>query len=139
MLDDLLETAEGILFGGEPDNGLLPFICRLDSKAEVHDEKNWEKANPSLRYLPDLMEEIRKEYRDWLKRPEKFTAFMTKRMNLPDGSSEIKVCAYERIKATNRPVPADDLVGRICPCGSGLSKVSDLISVKPQIRDVHRS
>lgn len=74
-LDDLLETAEGILFGGEPDNGLLPFICRLDSKAEVHDEKNWEKANPSLRYLPDLMEEIRKEYRDWLKRPEKFTAY----------------------------------------------------------------
>ena len=44
-------------------------VCRLDSKAEVHDEKNWEKANPSLRYLPDLMEEIRKEYRDWLKRP----------------------------------------------------------------------
>ena len=30
-------------------------------------------------------QEIRKEYRDWLKRPEKFTAFMTKRMNLPDG------------------------------------------------------
>ena len=76
-LDDLLETTEEILFGGEPDNGLLPFICRLDSKEEVHDEKNWEKANPSLRYLPDLMEEIRKEYRDWLKRPEKFTAFKT--------------------------------------------------------------
>ena len=135
-LDDLLETAEGILFGGEPDNGLLPFICRLDSKAEVHDEKNWEKANPSLRYLPDLMEEIRKEYRDWLKRPEKFTAFMTKRMNLPDGSSEIKVCAYERIKATNRPVPVDDLVGRMCTCGIDFSKVTDMISVNLHFRDV---
>lgn len=135
-LDDLLETAEGILFGGEPDNGLLPFICRLDSKAEVHDEKNWEKANPSLRYLPDLMEEIRKEYRDWLKRPEKFTAFMTKRMNLPDGSSEIKVCAYERIKATNRPVPVDNLVGRMCTCGIDFSKVTDMISVNLHFRDV---
>lgn len=135
-LDDLLETAEGILFGEEPDNGLLPFICRLDSKAEVHDEKNWEKANPSLRYLPDLMEEIRKEYRDWLKRPEKFTAFMTKRMNLPDGSSEIKVCAYERIKATNRPVPVDDLVGRMCTCGIDFSKVTDMISVNLHFRDV---
>ena len=134
-LDDLLETAEGILFGGEPDNGLLPFIW-LDSKAEVHDEKNWEKANPSLRYLPDLMEEIRKEYRDWLKRPEKFTAFMTKRMNLPDGSSEIKVCAYERIKATNRPVPVDDLVGRMCTCGIDFSKVTDMISVNLHFRDV---
>ena len=36
-LDDLLETSEGILFGGDPDNGLLPFICRLDSKDEVHE------------------------------------------------------------------------------------------------------
>ena len=45
-LDDLIDTSEGILFGGDPDNGLLPFICRLDSKEEVHDPANWEKANP---------------------------------------------------------------------------------------------
>ena len=31
-LDDLLETSEGILFGGDPDNGLLPFICCPGSK-----------------------------------------------------------------------------------------------------------
>ena len=49
-LDSLLEASEGILFGGDPDNGLLPFICRLDSKEEVHDEANWETANPSLPY-----------------------------------------------------------------------------------------
>lgn len=134
-LDDLLETSEGILFGGDPDNGLLPFICRLDSKDEVHDEKNWEKANPSLPYLPDLMEEIRKEYRDWVKRPEKFTAFMTKRMNLPDGSSEIKVCSYERIKATNRLVPVEDLQGRSCTCGIDFSKITDLVSVNLHFRD----
>lgn len=132
-LDDLLETAEGILFGGDPDNGLLPFICRLDSKEEVNDEANWEKANPSLPYLPDLMEEIRKEYRDWLKRPDKFTAFMTKRMNLPDGSNEIKVCSYERIKATNRTVP--ELQGRICTCGIDFSKITDFVSVNLHFRD----
>lgn len=134
-LDDLLETSEGILFGGDPDNGLLPFICRLDSKDEVHDEANWEKANPSLRYLPNLMEEIRKEYRDWVKRPDKFTAFITKRMNLPDGSNEIKVCSYERIKATNRPVPVDDLQGRICTCGIDFSKITDFVSVNLHFRD----
>ena len=132
-LDDLLETAEGILFGGDPDNGLLPFICRLDNKEEVNDEANWEKANPSLPYLPDLMEEIRKEYRDWLKRPDKFTAFMTKRMNLPDGSNEIKVCSYERIKATNRTVP--ELQGRICTCGIDFSKITDFVSVNLHFRD----
>ncbi len=61
---------------------------------------------------------------------------MTKRMNLPDGSSEIKVCAYERIKATNRPVPVDDLVGRMCTCGIDFSKVTDMISVNLHFRDV---
>ena len=59
-LDDLLETAEGILRGGEPDNGLLPFICKLNKKEDVDQEENWPMANPSLPYLPDLMEEIRK-------------------------------------------------------------------------------
>lgn len=132
-LDDLLETSEGILFGGDPDNGLLPFICRLDSKEEVHDEANWEKANPSLPYLPTLMEEIRKEYRDWVKHPERLTAFMTKRMNLPDGSNEIKVCSYEKIKATNRPVP--DLQGRVCTCGIDFSKITDLVSVNLHFRE----
>ena len=42
---------------------------------------------------------------------------MTKRMNIPDGTSEIKVCSYERIKATNRPVPVDDLQGESAPAG----------------------
>ncbi len=132
-LDDLLETSEGILFGGDPDNGLLPFICRLDSKEEVHDKENWEKANPSLPYLEDLMEEIQKEYRDWLKRPDKFTAFMTKRMNLPDGSNEIKVCSYERIKATNRQIPEQQ--GKICTCGIDFSKITDFVSVNLHFRD----
>lgn len=132
-LDDLLETSEGILFGGDPDNGLLPFICRLDNKNEVHDEANWEKANPSLPYLPTLMEEIRKEYRDWVKHPERLTAFMTKRMNLPDGSSEIKVCSYEKIKATNRPIP--ELQGRVCTCGIDFSKITDLVSVNLHFRE----
>ena len=95
----------------------------------VQSEKILEEASHEL-------SEIRKEYRDWLKRPEKFTAFMTKRMNLPDGSSEIKVCAYERIKATNRPVPVDDLVGRMCTCGIDFSKVTDMISVNLHFRDV---
>lgn len=132
-LDDLLETSESILFGGDPDNGLLPFICRLDSKEEVHDEKNWEKANPSLPYLPTLMEEIRKEYRDWVKHPERLTAFMTKRMNLPDGSNEVKVCSYERIRATNKPLP--ELQGKICTCGIDFSKITDLVSVNLHFRD----
>lgn len=142
-LDDLLETAEGILFGGDPDNGLLPFICRLDSKEEVHQEENWEKANPSLPYLPDLKEEIRKEYREWAKNPQRLPAFMTKRMNLPDGSSEIKVTEWENIAATNKPVPV--LHRWSCTCGIDYMKVTDFASVNLHFRkgddrfDINRS
>lgn len=126
-LDDLLETAEGILFGGDADNGLLPFICRLDSKTEVDDPKNWEKANPSLPYLPSLMSEIEKEYSDWKKNPARLPAFMTKRMNVPDSSSEVKVTDYENIKATNRTLP--DLTGWTCVVGIDFSKITDWVSI----------
>lgn len=132
-LDDLIDTSEGILFNGDPDNGLLPFICKLDSKEEVHDERNWEKANPSLPYLPHLMTEIRKEYGEWSKHPERLTAFMTKRMNIPSRSNVLQVCDYERIKATNREIP--DLEGRMCTCGIDYAKVTDGVSVNLHFRD----
>ena len=131
-LDDLLETSDNILFGEEPDNGLLPFICRLDSKEEVDDESNWEKANPSLPYLPDLKEEIKKEYKEWKKNPQRLPAFMTKRMNLPEGSSEIKVTDWENIAATDKELP--DLKGWKCTCGIDYTKVTDFASVNLHFR-----
>lgn len=131
-LDNLLEAAEGILFGGDPDNGLLPFICRLDSKEEVHNEANWEKANPSLPYLPDLREEIRKEYREWKKNPQRLPAFMTKRMNLPEGTSEIKVTDWDNIAATNRPIP--EIHRWSCTVGIDYTKVTDFASVNLHFR-----
>ena len=69
-LDDYLARGRRILFEGEPDRGFLPFICCLASKDQVHDEANWYMANPSLAYLPNLLQETRDEYRDWLAHPE---------------------------------------------------------------------
>ena len=131
-LDDLLNTCERILFGGEPDNGLLPFICRLDDKEEVHDESNWVKANPSLSYLPSLMDETRKEYREWKENPYRLPAFMTKRMNIPDGTGEVKVTDYENIKATNKELP--DMEGWRCVVGIDYAKVTDFVSVNLHFR-----
>lgn len=135
-LDDLLETAEGILRGGEPDNGLLPFICKLNKKEDVDQEENWPMANPSLPYLPDLLEEIRKEYRDWKKNPARLPAFMTKRMNIPDGTSEVKVTDWENILSTKQELP--DLKGWSCTCGIDYSKISDFASVNLHFRDGDR-
>ena len=132
-LDDLLEDAEGILQGEEDDNGLLPFICRLDSKKEVDDEANWTKANPSLPYLPNLLAETRKEYREWKKNPERLPAFMSKRMNLTAGAKEAAVTSWENIKATNKELP--ELKGWSCTVGIDYMKTSDFAAVNFHFKD----
>ena len=105
-LDDLLGQSEQILRGEIGDNGLLPFICRLDSKAEADDPAMWVKANPSLPYLPDLRETIAKEYAEWKSNPVASADFMTKRMGRPQSDTEVAVTPWENILATNRePCP----------------------------------
>lgn len=131
-LDELLARSEQILKGDIGDNGLLPFICRLDDKKEADDKTKWVKANPSLPYLPDLMETIEKEYVDWKENPIANADFMTKRMNLPQSDSEVVVTDWENIAATNRPMP--DLTGWACTCGIDYASVSDFASVNLHFR-----
>lgn len=126
-LDDLLEESEDILRHGAPDNGLLPFICKLNKKEDVDDEDNWTEANPSLPYLPDLLLEIRKEYREWKKNPERLPAFMSKRMNLPETVKESAAAKWEDIAKTNRELP--DLNGWECVAGIDYMKTNDFASV----------
>lgn len=101
-LDHLLARAKQILAGAIPDNGLLPFICKLDSKEEVKDERNWYKANPSLQYFPTILEEMRREYADYQMDNIGNAAFMTKRMNIPQGNMEAEVTSWENIVACSR-------------------------------------
>lgn len=101
-LDHTLARCKQILEGAIPDNGLLPFICKLDKKEEVHKEKNWYKANPSLRYFPNMLDEMRREYADYKLDNIGNAAFMTKRMNIPQGSMETEVTAWENIMACSR-------------------------------------
>ena len=126
-LDDLLDDSEDILRAGSDDNGLLPFICKLNSKEEVDDEANWTKANPSLPYLPDLLLEIRKEYREWKKNPDRLPAFMSKRMNLPEKAKESAVANWDAIAATNKEIP--DLKGWSCTVGIDYAKSTDWVAV----------
>lgn len=142
-LDQLINKSLKILNGEIPDNGFLPFICKLDSVEEVHDEKNWEKANPSLPYLPTLRDQMRTEYSDYLLDPVINNAFMTKRMNIPQGRKDTEVTSWENILATNGEVP--DLAGRSCVCGIDFSKTTDFVSAfllfkeKEQFYGIHHS
>lgn len=122
-LDDLLTDSEDILRNGADDNGLLPFICKLNCKEDVDDETNWTMSNPSLPYLPNLLTEIRKEYKEWKKNPDRLPAFMSKRMNLPVGKKETAVTDWDSIAATNQAIP--DLTGWNCTVGIDYSKTTD--------------
>lgn len=131
-LDDMLETADRILFEGDPDNGFLPFICRLPSKDAVYQEENWYMANPSLQYRPALLDETRDEFEDWKEHPEQNGDFLTKRMGLRAGFQEITVTDYEKITATNRPLP--DLKRKSCTVGIDYAELSDWASVDLHFR-----
>ena len=131
-LDDYLARGRRILFEGEPDNGFLPFICCLSSKDQVHDLGNWYMANPSLYYMPHLLREIQDEYQDWKDHPEQNGDFLTKRMGLRQGYKEISVTDYDKVKATNRPLP--DLTGWSCVIGIDYAELSDWAAVNIHFR-----
>ena len=132
-LDDYLATARGILFENEPDNGLLPFVCCLTSVDQVHDEASWYMANPSLQYMPSLLREIRKEYRDWCEHPERNPDFLPKRMGIRAGTgSELAVTDYEKVKATNKPLP--DLRRWTCTVGLDYAELSDWAAINLHFR-----
>lgn len=131
-LDDLLARARRVLFEGEDDRGLLPFVCCLPELDMVHDPENWHMANPSLYYLPHLMQETADEYNDWREHPEQNGDFVTKRMGIRQGAKEISVTDYANVKATNKPMP--DLRGWSCTVGLDYAELSDWASVNLHFR-----
>lgn len=131
-LDNLIAQSRRILFEGEADHGLLPFICWLEKKEQVHEEANWYMANPSLQYRPSLLLETRKEYRDWLENPEQNPDFLTKRMGLRSQAAEIAVTDYENIKATTKELP--DLRGWACVAGLDYAESDDWMAVNLHFR-----
>lgn len=131
-LDDKLAQGRRILFENEPDNGFLPFICCLPNVDMVHDPENWHMANPSLQYLPALLKQTEKEYRDWKERPEENGDFLAKRMGLRAGFTEVSVTDYEKVLATNRELP--DLKGWSCTVGIDYAELSDWAAVNFHFR-----
>lgn len=124
-LDILIEKIMQILEGKLDDNGLLPFVCWLDNPEEVHDKKNWHKANPSLRYFPNLQTEMNMEYTDYVLDPANNSAFMTKRMNRPPKETEYNVTIWDNLVAATEEVP--DLTGRSCVAGIDFAKADDFV------------
>jgi len=123
-LDAMLDRSAQILRHGAPDNGLLPFICRLNQKELVHNPQYWGQANPTLKYSPTLMAVMKKEYAEWCENPGANADFMTKRMNRPQSDAAVPVTKYDNIKATAFIIlPNGEKKPRIMPSIKGLSCV----------------
>lgn len=131
-LDDLIDRSRRILTEGEDDKGLFPFICVLHDKKQVQDPENWYMANPSLQYMPHLLQEIRAEYEEWVENPEQNPDFLTKRMGLRSQAAEIAVVDYDKLAATKRPLP--DLRGWSCTVGLDYAELSDWAAVNLHFR-----
>lgn len=127
VLDDLKDSWKAILDGERPDNGTLPFMCSLDEDEEVDDKKCWDKANPSLRYLPDLRAEIEMEYSDYLLNPAANVSFIAKRMNRPPAITENAVTSWDNILATNQPIDEDLIYGKPCVAGIDYMETTDFL------------
>lgn len=59
--------------------------------------------------------------------PNNNSSFMTKRMNLPQGTEANPVTSWDNIKATNRPLP--DLEGKPCVFGIDYTKTTDFLGI----------
>lgn len=127
VLDDKLRIAADVLNGIIVNSRMCPLIYKLDDVTEAEDKTLWEKANPSLPYLPTLQMEmeqnwIDKDYDETVK-----SDLYTKRFNLPRNESDFAVTDYDKIKMTNRPLP--DTRGWSCIVGIDYAELSDWAAV----------
>ncbi len=128
VLDDQLDLAKRILSGEITTLKMLPLIYKLDEKDEYKDPANWPKAAPSLAHFPALEEEMRAEFAKMEFQPQTAIEFMTKRMNLPAQDNFIVVAPWEKILATDQPIPWDELRGAQCIGAIDFAQTTDFAS-----------
>lgn len=128
VLDKELQKARDILDGKEECMGFLPLLYELDDDDEVHDERMWHKANPSFKYRPELRNRIQREYRNSQRDETVFIELMTKRMNRPRQKVYRPVAEWDKILATNQPIPYEELEGLSCLGGIDYTTIKDFCS-----------
>lgn len=149
-LDEKLALSAEVLNGENNFLGLLPIIFKIKDLKTVDipmekflktgnkEDINitvWCQANPSLRYMPVLMNEIIKDYIKMQKQKSYRVEFYAKRMNLPQQDEEDAVTDWNNIlKASyididNRiPRPVPDLVGKCAIIGIDYASLNDFAS-----------
>lgn len=111
-LDEKLSMAKLVLNGEDNFLGLLPIIYKINDLETVDipmkkflktgnkddiDITAWCQANPSLRYMPILMNELIRDYLKMQKQKSYRVEFYAKRMNLPQQDDEEAVTDWNNI------------------------------------------
>ena len=128
VLDQQLELAEKVLTGEILDLGLLPMIYKIDERDEVENEAMWVKACPSYPYFGELQKEMKKVAIKMKYQPHLAIDFLTKRMNLPAEDNYTVIAPWEKILATNKPIPYDELEGLACIGALDYAQITDFAS-----------
>ena len=128
VLDEQLDIAKKILSGEASKLRMVPLIYKLDEKEEYKDPENWVKAAPSYPYIPVLQEEMQDEFEEMQYKPHMAIEFLTKRMNMPAQDNFTVVAPWEKILATNQPIPYDELEGLQCLGAIDYARTTDFAS-----------
>lgn len=127
VLDDDIALAEQVLYGDADELGLCPLIYKADNEDDISNPEMWHKANPSLRFFPELKKQMEKEFKKMKYDKQTELDFYTKRMNLPRSKEETPVTEWDNIAATNKPLP--NLTGWSCVVGIDYAMINDFASV----------
>lgn len=134
-LDELEAVCNGVLHGESNELRYFPFICKLDNPDEVNEPEMWEKANPSIQYMPILKQTIMLDYLEMQKFPSKRPEFMTKRMNIPQRNEANFITSWDNLlkasykdisKRIERDTPI--LENKPAVCGIDFAEFNDFAS-----------
>lgn len=149
-LDEKLAMARLVLNGEDNFLGLLPIIYKINDMQSVDipmkkfmetnnradiDITLWVQANPSLRYMPVLMNELIRDYIKMKKQKSYRVEFYAKRMNLPQQDEEQAVADWPTIERASYqdvenkiPRPTGPIEGRSAIIGIDYAALNDFAS-----------
>ena len=128
ILDQLLDRSEKVLTREIENLRFLPLIYKIDEEEERDDPEMWVKANPSLPYFPTLKFQMEQDYELSKHEPSMASEFMTKRMNFPAVDGYTIAVPWEKILATNKPIPYNELKGLQCIGAVDYAEITDFAS-----------
>lgn len=99
---EILHGKQGIQYPRDDDrfSSMLPFMHHIDDLSELRTVEGWQKANPSLIYLPTLLNEYRKNIKNIDSDAELNLEFHCKRVNYPKEDNRFTLATLEELKLT---------------------------------------